>query len=311
MSFEITTSFVKQFGANVFHLSQQKGSRLKGFVRNETQVGKARFFDRIGKAASRKRTTRHGDTVYSDTPHSRRMVTLNDYDAADLIDDIDKIRTLNDPTNDYVMAFMWALGRDQDDEVIAAHGGSAYGGEEGTTEIVMPNAQKLAAVSGGAGSRCNVQALRRVKKKLDQAEVDKGIRRYGAMNAEQFDGLLAETEVTSSDFNTVKALVQGEVNDYMGFHFVHTEQILVQSGALSFNQSTGVVGSGAGDADTYDKAIFWAHDGLLISIGKNITAKVDELPTKNYSTQAFASMSVGSTRMEEEKCVELLCKPSE
>ena len=66
-----------------------------------------------------KRTTRHGDTPQIDT-HSRRRVSLVDYEYADLIDNQDKIRTLIDPTSSYALAAAYALGRAQDDEIIAA-----------------------------------------------------------------------------------------------------------------------------------------------------------------------------------------------
>lgn len=65
-----------------------------------------------------------------DTPHSRRMVTLSDYEWADLVDDQDKIRMLIDPTSEYAMAASWAFGRSKDDVIIAAALGTAYSGEE-------------------------------------------------------------------------------------------------------------------------------------------------------------------------------------
>ena len=62
MSFEITTAFVQQYRANIQLLSQQKGSRLRSAVREESQVGKNGFYDQIGATTARKRTERHGDT---------------------------------------------------------------------------------------------------------------------------------------------------------------------------------------------------------------------------------------------------------
>ncbi len=91
MSTQITTAFVEQYKSNVFHLAQQKGSRLRGAVKTETVTGKAHFFERIGSTAAQLRTSRHSDTPRVDTPHSRRKVTMNDYDWADLIDNEDKV----------------------------------------------------------------------------------------------------------------------------------------------------------------------------------------------------------------------------
>lgn len=308
MSTEITTAFVKQFGANVFHLSQQKGSKLRGAVRVESVKGDSRFFDRIGKAVAAIRTSRHSDTPQMDTPHSRRMVTLADYEYGDLVDDQDKIRTLIDPTNEYVMAATWALGRSMDEVIIAAALGSAYGGVAGATAVVLPSTQKLASVASSAGASLNVQALRRTAKKFDANEVDQSIKRFFAFNAYQKEALLGETEVTSSDFNTVRALVMGEIDTFVGFKFILTERLTDRSGALSFDVSSGAVGSGGGDADGYDQCIAWAQDGLLLGLGKDINAQVAPRVDKSFSTQIYASMALGATRMEEEKVVEVLCK---
>ena len=94
MSVQITTAFVEQYKSNVFHLAQQKGSRLRDAVRTETVTGKSHFFERIGSVAAQLRTSRHSDTPRMDTPHSRRKVTMDDYDWADLIDNEDKVRML-------------------------------------------------------------------------------------------------------------------------------------------------------------------------------------------------------------------------
>jgi len=48
MSFQITEAFVQQYTSNVFHLSQQKGSRIRAAVRSEMQKGKRAFYDRLG-----------------------------------------------------------------------------------------------------------------------------------------------------------------------------------------------------------------------------------------------------------------------
>lgn len=80
MSINITTAFVQQYKANVYHLTQQKGSKLRMGVRVESVTGKNAYFDQIGATTARKRSSRHSDTPRMDTPHSRRRVALEDYD---------------------------------------------------------------------------------------------------------------------------------------------------------------------------------------------------------------------------------------
>ena len=101
MSSQITTAFVQQYSANIQMLSQQMGSLLRDAVTTESVVGEKAFFDQVGSVAAQLRTTRHADTPLIDTPHSRRMLSLADYEYADLIDEQDKVRLLADPTSTY------------------------------------------------------------------------------------------------------------------------------------------------------------------------------------------------------------------
>lgn len=306
MSSEITTAFVRQYNSEVFHLSQQKGSRLQDKVRRESQNSKSQFYDRIGAVVAQKKVSRHSDTPQIDTPHSRRRVTLSDYEWSDLIDKEDLRKMIMNPAGDYAIAAMWAMGRAKDDVVIEAANGTAYGDEDGSTSVVLPSTQKLASVSGGALSDMNVQLLRKIKKKFDGNDVDESISRYCANTSYQIENLLTETEVTSADFNTVRALVMGEINTFLGFNFTRTERLDAQVDALSANLTTGVVGSGSSVVGAR-RSIFWAQDGLLLATAADIMTKITERADKSYSTQVYVCMGIGATRMEEKKVVIGLC----
>lgn len=307
MSSQISTAFVDQFGANVFHLAQQKGSRLKGLVRNETQNSESQFWDRIGTVAAVKKVGRHSNTPQMDTPHSRRMVTMEDYEWADLIDKEDKIRMLNDPASEYVMAAMWAMGRSMDDVIIAAATASAYGGQKGATAVVLPTTQQYAANDASVTSNLNVRTLAAVKRKFDEAEVEGS--RHIAVTASQIESLLGQTQVTNSDYASVKALVQGEINTFMGFNFVRIERLPAQVAALSGLGTTGVIGSGT-SLIGYRRCIAWTQPGVLLAVGQNILSRISERDDKSYAKQAYACMSIGGTRMEEAQVVEIFCKES-
>jgi hypothetical protein len=284
MSVQITTAFVEQYGANVQMLSQQKGSRFASKVRNESVTGKKAFFEQIGSVSARKRTSRHSDTPRMDTPHSRRSVSLTDYDWADLIDDEDKVRMLIDPTSSYAMSAAWAMGRAKDDAILEAAIGTAYTGSEGTTSVVLPAGQKVAA--GAAG--LTVAKLLSAKEIIDGNDVDPDIPRIIALSAKQVTDLLNTTEVKSSDYNTVKALAAGQINSFLGFSFERTERLSTD---------------GSGDR----QVICWVQDGIVLATGKDMATKISERTDKNYATQVFNSMTIGATRMEEVKVVEIAC----
>ena len=202
MSTQITTAFVNQFSANVSLLSQQMGSLLRGAVDVESVTGEKAFFDQIGTSSAVARTSRHQSTPMVETPHSRRQVSLTTYEWADLIDDADKVRLLADPTSSYARAAAAAMGRSQDDAIIAALGGTAKTGKEGATSTAFASGQQIGHGSAGLTQAKLVSA----KKLLDQADTDPSIPRYIVVSPEQIEDLLNTTSVTSADFNTVKAL---------------------------------------------------------------------------------------------------------
>ena len=280
MSNQITTAFVQQYSNNVQMLSQQKGSLLRSAVDVETVVGKNSFFDQVGVASAVKRLTRHADTPQMDTPHARRRVSLSDYEYSDLIDNQDKIRTLIDPTSAYATAAAYALGRAQDDEIIAALSGTAYTGETGSTATILPSAQKITE-AGTDG--LTIAKLRNAKEILDSASVDPSIPRYIAVSPKQITDLLGTTEVTSSDFNTVKALANGEVNSFLGFNFIVSNRLDISSSKRL--------------------CLLWAMDGCKMAIGQDLMTRIDERADKGYAHQVYVCQSIGATRMEEEKVV--------
>ena len=308
MSQQITEAFVQQYKSNIFHLSQQKGSRLRGAVRSEMQNGKRQFFERLGQTAAILKTSRHMDTPQIDSAHSRRAVSLQDYIWADLIDDEDKIRLLIDPASPYSQAAMWAMGRAMDDLLIAAMRGDAYSGEAGTTTVALPASQKvLAAADGALGTptHLNIDTLRRVKKVFDSNDIDESIPRYFAITSTQLSDLLGETETTSADFASVKALVQGQLDTFMGFKFIRIERLPAVD--ATYNTSTGAVDSGSGSLASARRCLAWAGDGVVLAIGNDMEAKIEKRADKNYATQVFARMSIGATRIEEAKVVEVVC----
>ena len=310
MSFEITEAFVNEFHSNVVHLSQQKGSKLQDKVRRETQGGESDFFDRIGAVDAQKKTGRHSDTTYMNTPHSRRKVTTSPYFFSDLVDKEDKVRVLNSPESEYLIAALNALGRGKDDEIITAALGSAWGGDKGQTEVVLPDSQKIVAHDGSTttGVGLNVKTLQRCLFKFENNEVDEDIKKYFALNSYGKMSLLAQTEIQSSDYNSVKALVSGQVNSFMGFEFVQLERLPRASANITYTITDGTYGAGTGTvtAAKSRRGFAWAQDGLLMSTAEEVMTKIDVLPTKHYSTQVYARMNIGATRMEEVKVLEVV-----
>jgi hypothetical protein len=288
MSNQITTAFVEQYSRNVTMLSQQMGSKLRDTVDQESIVGKNAFFEQIGVTAAQKKLSRHSDTPQLETPHDRRRVSMDDYEWADLIDDVDKIRMLIDPTSSYAKAAAAAMGRSMDDVIITAFNASADTGVSGGTSVALPSSSKFATSNQSDG--LTLAKLRAAKKFFDSNDVDPSLQRYIVCGAQQISDLLGDSTVTSADFNTVRALVQGELDTFLGFKFV-------TSNRLPFDAS-----------NTDDRLVFaYTEDAIKLAIGKDVQAKISERADKSYSTQVYYCMSIGATRMEEKKVFQIPC----
>ena len=201
-----------------------------------------------------------------------------DYEYADLIDNQDKIRTLIDPTSSYALAAAYALGRAQDDEIIAAASGTAFTGETGSTSTALPGGQ---AITEGGTDGLTIAKLRSAKEILDSASVDPSLPRTIVIGPKQVTDLLGTTEVTSSDFNTVKALANGEINSFMGFNFIVSNRLV--------------------KANSKRECLLFTNDAIKLALGKDVMTRIDERSDKGYATQVYLCMTMGATRLEDDK----------
>ncbi len=295
MSFDVSTAFVQQYKTNVEMLLQQRGSKLRAAVMSDSYTGKAgKAVEQIGPVTAQKRTTRHADTPLISTPHDARWVFPTDYEWADLVDDQDKLRMLNDPSSAYAVNGAMALGRAIDDEIITAAFADAKTGEDGTDVTPFDTAGQQVAVDVGAGAAAgmNIAKLRAAKTILMGNEVDIDVDTlYVTLSARQHDDLLRETQATSLDYNTKPVLVDGKISAFMGFNFIHSERL-------------GVDGSG------HRRNIAWAKSGLHLGVWNDITTRIGERADKSHATQVYVKGTFGATRVEEGKVVEILSAES-
>ena len=283
MSTQITTAFVRQWERGITHLAEQKMSRFRGktrFVR--IADGDRAYIDQLGSVTAQPHTTRHGDTPLTDTPHSRRQVTLTPYKHADLVDKADQIRTLNDPTNAYMIAFGRAFGRAIDDVVIAATFATANTGVDGSTTAAFDTTNYQIAATGVL----TIAQLAEASQILRSAENDPEEGFFFACSARQIEDMMNDSVAMSADYTTLRGLMTGTVDSFLGFEWIRTERL-------------DLVG-----ADR--RCIAWAKNSLALAIGEEPNGRISERADKNYSTQVFMSMDIGATRMDETGVVEIL-----
>jgi len=294
MSFQVTENMVQQYANNFRMLYQQKVSRLRPWCQIESGiVGTSKSVERMGKSEAYDITSRHADTKFVETPHSRRWLDLSDKGWADLIDKLDKLRLLADPTNGYAMMANAALNRAMDDVIISAARGNA---RSNAGLVALPSTQKVAVTA----SSLTLAKLLATKEILDSNEVDDDASmqadgqggtpsRVIVVNSKMLTNLYGTTEIKSVDYNSVKALAQGTIDTFLGFKFVRTERLPKDGTA------------------TTGYALAWSRSCVALGIGQEINTSVDKRPDKNNAYQVFADMSIGATRVEDEGVVEIAC----
>ena len=126
---------------------------------------------------------------------------------------------------------------------------------------------------------------------FNQEDVEPDIRKYWAVTPKDVSDMLDLTEVGSADFNTVKALVQGKVEFYMGFNFFWINRLT--------NDTT--------DAST-TRTIAWAEDGIILGQAKSMSSSLDPRHDLRNALQIYSVMSNNAVRFEGAKVHECLNK---
>jgi hypothetical protein len=205
MAQNVTTAFVTLFDAEVKQAYQAK-SVLRGTTRMRSGVaGNTVKFPKIGKGVATPRVPQTDVTPLNVT-YSQVTVSMSDYIAAEYSDIFHQSHINFDERRELVEVVSNSIARRQDQLVIDALNAAA-------------SPSTVATSVGGSTSNMNIDKLRAAAKAMNEKNVpSQG--RHLLMHASQLDALLGETETTSSDFASVKALVRGEIDTFMGFKFI-------------------------------------------------------------------------------------------
>ena len=284
--------YAQAYGANVMQLAQQKHSKLLSLVYIKPNVkGKTFFQDQIGKWSMSTKGGRNVQTPNNDPNFGRRMGTMVDYHDNRMLDRGDELRMIADPRSSYTIAAAGSLGR-QIDTVIANQALSiAKSGETGSTSITLGTTSIGAHVNPtgiitGTPATLTFARVRNTKRILDLEDVEMEDR-FFVVSPHAMDQLLNTTQATSSDYNAVKALVRGEIDTWMGFKWVVSNQL----------SSSGTVTS----------CFALNRYALCLAMGAEPLVRADERTDLSYSWQVYYELNIGAVRLEESRIVQVDC----
>lgn len=296
MAFEIPSHYSQSFTTNTELLLQELMHEFEGTYTLSAYTGEsAQVVKQFGDVEFGEKTGRFEDTTFSSVEHKQRWVLPTDYDLALPVEKQDEIRMLNSPLSSYVQAMGAAWNRKKDSVINAALLGTSQTGKNGVTGTVFDTNNTIAvnAVEPGGtptNSGLTIEKLIQVRQAMKEAKVNLKMETpYVGTTAKQKSDLLRATEVGSADYNQVKALVDGEIDTFMGFKFIEHESLLV-------------------DGSSFRRCPVWVKSGIHMGIWDGLTTEIGPRPDKKYLTQVFMAGTMGATRTQEGKVHEILCE---
>lgn len=280
---------------------QQEASRLDKYVTVESGLtGKMVAYDQYGLLTFTEKTGRMGTTTPAEAPTYRRIMHPHLFTKAIGFDEFDakKLANIDVPVSKTIESLRAAAGRCMDKVMIDAFLGVNYTGEVGGTQVAFPSTQTIAADydDTGVGTACNltIDKLRHALTMLQKAEAWSEDRRaYGdelvlACSSSQINALLQQPEVSSYDYNTVRALAEGKIDSFMGFKIIRTEQLPVTAQGVR-------------------SCLAWVKSRAQFGIWDDFKVKLSVRDDLDETLQIRAKFACGATRLQEEGFVKILC----
>ena len=280
MAIGLSNAFVTLFDAEVKQAYQAKAQLIAAVRQRRGVEGSTAKFPKVGKGVATLRIPQT-DVTPLNVDFSQVTATMEDWNAAEYSDIFMQQKVNFDERQELVQVVANAIGRRQDQLVIDALTASS------TSNTVSNDI-------GGTDTNLNLDKLLAAKKLLDKGNVPPQDR-HMVIHANSLASILAEQKLTSSDYASVKALVAGEINTFLGFTFHvlgdRTEGGLAVDGSL-------------------DRTVWAFHkDAVGYAEGMGPKTEINYVPEKT-SFLVNAMFSAGATAIDAEGIVQITCRES-
>ena len=247
MSKTLSSVAVTEFDSMVKHAYQGTGLLKPAVTIRNNVVGDTYKFRRMGKGLANQKSTSDLVTPMN-VAHEFKTATLTNWNAPEYTDIFDQADVNFDEKQELASTIAAAIGRRCDQLVIDALDGSTPDAADivhGGVSLTM--AKIIAAQVSLRGQNVQNSNL------------------YAAVNAAGLGGLLNDEKATSSDYQTVKALVSGDVNSLAGFQFI-----------ILGDRTEGGLSVTANTVDSW----FFQRDAVGLAIGIDMKTSVDWVPER-------------------------------
>lgn len=255
MSKNLTNAAVIEFDAEVKHEYQGMQTLRQAVSLRTGFKGESYKFTRMGKGIANQKATQ-ADVTPMDISHARQTATMENWLAPEFTDIFDQAEVNFDERTELAQTIAKAIGRREDQLVIDA--------ADAVTFVTTNDQDPDTGLSVTVATNFTVAELRRASRHLNEIEADMSDRHI-ALQPSAVDSLLSTTQVGSFDFNSVKALVNGEIDSFMGFKF-HMIGVRAEGGL------PGVT--------TAEEAFLWHRGAIGLAINMDLQTTIDWIAQK-------------------------------
>ena len=294
MANTVDVSFIPAFQNVIVGLYAEDPDQLTSTVRVRTGVvGKTDHWERLGGVKLVPVVNRHQSTPHTQMTHSRRRATLSDRAGSELLDQLDEIKMMIDPRNEYtqnlVRAYRVFIAETIVDSLNAA--ATVVAADDTTSTQALQASQQIA--NGGTGF--TMAKWRQANRILDNAGVPRS-GRTALLSAYAIEDLLADATVTSKDYADLAALQEGTI---AGKHFMGATVKVIGDATPD---DTAVLTGGTLDpilpkSGNVRSCFLYHHDAIGLDIGKVATPQVDKRSDLMNSWQVLVLASAGAVRI--------------
>tara|TARA_R110002073_G_scaffold63284_5_gene158517 strand:- start:76 stop:927 length:852 start_codon:yes stop_codon:yes gene_type:complete len=282
MSTNLSPAFETMFNSEVHH-AYQSSRTLDGVCRMKNGVvGSTYKWPKLAAGVATERSPQTNVTALN-TAFSQVSVSLQDWSASEYSDVFNNAKVSFEERNELATVVGSAIGRRYDqliiDSVIAASAGTTV-------------ANTVVTSGSATASNLNVGKLIAAKKALDAANVPSADRHL-VCHANNLAGLLGDERAVSSDYNSIRALSQGQINSYLGFQF-HV---------LGTRTEGGVPVDGSSDRTV----IAFHKSAVGCAVGINPRTEINYIPEKT-SWLVTTMLSMGSVAIDAAGIVDITCR---
>jgi hypothetical protein len=245
MSANLSSVASIEFDSMVKHAYAQKGLLKPAVTIRNNVVGDSYKFRNMGKGLANQKAT-SADVVPMGVTYDFAVATLANWNAPEYTDIFDQAEVNFDEKQELADTIAGALGRRSDQLVIDA------------MDAVTPT-----TIAHGSAALTMAKVIEAQVALRGQGVPNSNL--FAAVNSAGLGGLLKDEKATSSDYQSVKALVSGDVNSLAGFQFVVLDDRA--EGGLTVTTNT---------VDSY----FFNREAVGLAIGIDMKTSVDWVAQK-------------------------------